>query len=135
VSGALVPLALGLGLVAAACGSKESPTVGSTGEAQVQRWATAQGFASKPEALAGAKLFAKSGCSGCHTYLGSGSSKLGAPDLSAEGAMGKGVQAQVEFLKCPTCVHPGSAMPPFDALGNENLRKIAVFLEASKGKQ
>jgi mono/diheme cytochrome c family protein len=134
MSGALVPLAVGLGLVAVGCGSRQTTSVGSTVEPQVQRWAKAEGFAGHQEALAGAKLFAGSGCSGCHTYLGSGSSKLGAPDLSAEGAKRRGVQAQVEFLRCPTCVHPGSAMPPFEALGNENLRKIAVFLEASKGK-
>ena len=30
---------------------------------------------------------------------------------------------------------PGSAMPGFAGLGDENLRKIAVFLEASKGEQ
>ena len=28
---------------------------------------------------------------------------------------------------------PGSAMPSFAALGDENLRKLAIFLEASKG--
>ena len=38
----------------------------------------------------GATLFAESGCLNCHTYLGTGSSNLGAPDLSAEGAKGQG---------------------------------------------
>ena len=33
-------------------------------------------------AVAGATLFAESGCLNCHTYLGAGSSNLGAPDLS-----------------------------------------------------
>ncbi len=86
-----------------------------------------------PAAVPGAKLFAQSGCLTCHTYLGTGSSNLGAPDLSAEGAKNKGIQFQVNHLKCPSCVNPGSPMPSFASLGDDNLRKIAVFLEASKG--
>jgi len=84
-------------------------------------------------AIPGATLFAQSGCLTCHTYLGTGSSNLGAPDLSAEGAKNKGIQFQVAHLKCPSCVNPGSAMPSFTQLGDDNLRKIAIFLEASKG--
>ena len=38
----------------------------------------------------GAKLFAQSGCLTCHTYLGTGSSNLGAPDLSEGGREGQG---------------------------------------------
>jgi hypothetical protein len=30
-------------------------------------------------------------------------------------------------------VNPGSPMPPFASLGDDNIRKIAIFLEASKG--
>ena len=86
-----------------------------------------------PAAVPGAKLFAQSGCLTCHTYLGSGSSNLGAPDLSKEGAKGRGLKFQVDHLKCPSCVNPGSPMPPFASLGDENIRKIAIFLEASKG--
>jgi quinol---cytochrome c reductase cytochrome c subunit, bacillus type len=86
-----------------------------------------------PSAIPGAKLFAQSGCLTCHTYLGTGSSNLGAPDLSAEGAKGRGIQFQIDHLKCPSCVNPGSPMPPFASLGDANLRQIAIFLEASKG--
>ena len=42
-------------------------------------WAEAQGFADDPEAVAGAELFAVSGCLQCHTYLGTGAANLGAP--------------------------------------------------------
>ena len=101
----------------------------------VPSWAKTQGFADNPQAIEGAKLFAVSGCLNCHTYLGAGGSNLGAPDLSAEGAKNKGIQFQIDHLKCPSCVNPGSPMPPFAALGEANLRAIAAFLEASKGPQ
>ncbi len=86
-------------------------------------------------AVPGARLFAVSGCLTCHTYLGTGSSNLGAPDLSAEGSKGRGLQFQINHLKCPSCVTPGSPMPPFASLGEDNIRKIAIFLEASKGSK
>jgi mono/diheme cytochrome c family protein len=86
-------------------------------------------------ALPGARLFAQSGCLTCHTYLGAGSSNLGAPDLSQIGTKGLGIQFQINHLKCPSCVNPGSPMPSFAALGDQNLRQLAIFLEASKGPQ
>jgi len=86
-----------------------------------------------PEALPGARLFAESGCLNCHTYLGTGSANLGAPDLTAEGAKGRGIDFQVAHLKCPACVNPGSAMPSFAGLSDKQLHDLAVFLEASKG--
>jgi quinol---cytochrome c reductase cytochrome c subunit, bacillus type len=101
--------------------------------AAVPSWAQKQGFAGNEEAIAGAKLFAVSGCTNCHTYLGTGSSNLGAPDLSAEGAKNKGIQFQISHLKCPSCVNAGSPMPAFASLGDQRLHQLAVFLEASKG--
>src|SRR5215470_8540523 len=86
-----------------------------------------------PKAIPGAKLFAQVGCLNCHSYLGTGGGYAGAPDLSAEGAKGKGIQFQIDHLKCPSCVNPGSPMPQFSALGDARLRQIAIFLEASKG--
>lgn len=86
-------------------------------------------------AVPGAKLFAVAGCTACHTYLGTGSSNLGAPDLTAIGTRNLGVQFQIDHLKCPSCVNPGSPMPKFESLGEKRLRQLAIFLEASKGKQ
>ena len=86
-----------------------------------------------PAAVPGAKLFAQSGCLTCHTYLGSGSSNLGAPDLSEIGNKGLGIDTQIKHLKDPSSVTPGSPMPSFAGLGDDNLRKLAIFLEASKG--
>jgi mono/diheme cytochrome c family protein len=114
-------------------GATAQEAIASEVKAAIPTWAKKQGFANNKEALAGANLFAESGCTNCHTYLGTGSSNLGAPDLSAEGAKNKGIQFQIDHLKCPSCVNPGSPMPPFAALGEDNLHKLAVFLEASKG--
>jgi quinol---cytochrome c reductase cytochrome c subunit, bacillus type len=86
-------------------------------------------------AIPGAKLFATSGCTSCHTYDGVGSSNLGAPDLTQIGTKNLGIQFQINHLKCPSCVNPGSPMPKFVSLGEANLHKLAIFLESSKGKQ
>ena len=98
----------------------------------IPSWAARQGQTGNPRYLAGARLFAKSGCTNCHTYLGMGSSNLGGPDLSAEGTNGHSVSYLVAKLRCPSCVTPGSPMPAFAALETSNLRKVALFLEASK---
>ena len=58
---------------------------------------------------------------------------LGAPDLTAIGSRNLGIHFQIKHLKCPSCVNPGSPMPPFASLGDERLRQLAIFLEASKG--
>jgi menaquinol-cytochrome c reductase cytochrome b/c subunit len=86
-------------------------------------------------AVPGAKLFATAGCTACHTYLGSGGQNLGAPDLTAIGSRNLGITFQINHLKCPSCVNPGSPMPKFESLGETRLRQLAIFLEASKGKQ
>jgi quinol---cytochrome c reductase cytochrome c subunit, bacillus type len=114
-------------------GATAQEAIASEVKAAIPSWAKKQGFQNNKEALAGANLFAESGCTNCHTYLGTGSSNLGAPDLSAEGARGKGIQFQISHLKCPSCVNAGSPMPVFADLGEANLHKLAVFLEASKG--
>jgi quinol---cytochrome c reductase cytochrome c subunit, bacillus type len=88
-----------------------------------------------PAALPGAKLFATAGCTACHTYDGSGGSNLGAPDLTNIGSRNLGIQFQINHLKCPSCVNPGSPMPKFASLGEQRLHDLAVFLEASKGGQ
>jgi menaquinol-cytochrome c reductase cytochrome b/c subunit len=112
-------------------GATAKEALGSELSAAVPTWVKKQGLPAN--AVPGAKLFAQSGCLTCHTYLGTGSSNLGAPDLSKEGAKSKGIQFQIDHLKCPSCVTPGSPMPPFASLGDDNLRKLAIFLEASKG--
>jgi mono/diheme cytochrome c family protein len=99
----------------------------------VPAWAAKEGFQGNQQALAGAKLFAVSGCLNCHIYLGDGGRNLGAPELSAEGAKRKGIDFQVRHLQNPAAVNPGSPMPSFAGLGTDRLKQLAAFLEASKG--
>jgi menaquinol-cytochrome c reductase cytochrome b/c subunit len=114
-------------------GAVAKESLASENQALVPEWAKKEGFAANKEAVAGAKVFATVGCMNCHTYNGAGASNLGAPDLTAEGAKAKGIAFQIDHLKCPSCVNPGSPMPPFADLGQDNLHNVAVFLESSKG--
>jgi hypothetical protein len=112
-------------------GATARESLGSETREQVPQWAETQGFADNETAVAGAELFAVVGCLQCHTYLGEGSSNLGAPDLTDVGARTqRGVDGSVAFLK-----NPPQPMAQFIALGDENLTKIATFLDASKGPQ
>jgi menaquinol-cytochrome c reductase cytochrome b/c subunit len=86
-----------------------------------------------PAAVPGVKLFATSGCTACHTYVGVGGALLGAPDLTAIGTRHLGIATQIKHLQNPSSVTPGSPMPSFASLGNVRLHQLAVFLEASKG--
>ena len=105
-----------------------SETVGLVGD-----WVKKQGFLRHGGDPRREAVRRSAGCLTCHTYLGSGSSNLGAPDLSKIGTKGLGIETQIKHLKDPSSVTPGSPMPSFAQLGEENLRKLAVFLEASKG--
>ena len=101
--------------------------------ADVPNWVKAESL--PQSAVPGARLFATAGCTACHMYLGTGSSNLGAPDLTDIGTRNLGIDFQVRHLKCPSCVNPGSPMPKFASLGDKRLNELAQFLEASKGKQ
>lgn len=130
IAGILVIVAMGT-LTWKGATAKEA--IASESASAVPVWAKKQGFADNKLALAGAELFAQSGCLNCHVYTGSGGQNLGAPELTAEGAKGRGVAWQIKHLECPSCVNAGSPMPPFKSLGADNLNKLANFLEASKG--
>lgn len=116
-------------------GAVAKESVGAENLALVPTWAQKEGFAANPQAVAGAKVFASLTCMSCHTYLGAGSSNLGAPDLTNIGTKGLGVAVQIKHLKDPSSVTPGSPMPSFAALGDSNLKQLAIFLEASRGAQ
>lgn len=114
-------------------GATAKEGLGSELIGDVASWAKAEGYSHNKQAIAGAKLFATLGCTNCHTYNGAGSSNLGAPNLTAEGAKNKGAAFEIAHLKCPSCVHPGSPMPSFASQGLKNLTDLAAFLGASRG--
>jgi hypothetical protein len=73
----------------------------------------------------------------CHTYLGAGSSNLGAPDLSAEGTRGKGVKGLADYVADPA-TFGNNVRPKFGAkyggsFDDAQLQQIGEFLNASKG--
>jgi menaquinol-cytochrome c reductase cytochrome b/c subunit len=116
-------------------GATAKEALGSELLGHVNTWSKNEGYSNNQTALKGARLFAVSGCLNCHVYNGDGGQNLGAPELTAEGAKNKGLQFQIDHLKCPACVNPGSPMPSFAGLGDERLKLLATFLEASKGKK
>src|ERR671929_1549376 len=113
-------------------GATAKEALASEVKAAVPSWAQREGFANNKEAVAGANAFASSGCTACHTYLGTGGGNLGAPDLSAEGTKGKGVQGLQSYIADPS-KFGNTVMPKFASLGDKTLHQIAVFLDASKG--
>jgi menaquinol-cytochrome c reductase cytochrome b/c subunit len=81
----------------------------------------------------GVQLFFQSGCTGCHTYAGEGSSNLGAPDLTSIGTQeGKDAAYFKRYVANPR-EFGNNVMPVFQSLGDENLQALADFLAASKG--
>ena len=98
----------------------------------VEEWAQEQGFAGDEQALEGARIFAAVGCQNCHTYLGSGVTNEGAPDLSEIGNRGRDVEGFAEYVADPS-EFGNTVMPRYEGLGQERLRQLGEFLAASKG--
>jgi menaquinol-cytochrome c reductase cytochrome b/c subunit len=112
-------------------GATAKEALGSELVALVPAWAEEQGFADNEQAIAGAELFAQSGCLNCHTYMGSGSGTLGAPDLTEIGQTND-AEYFVRYLANPA-QFGNTVMGSYSYLGQENLEALGVFLEASKG--
>ncbi|RDI73218.1 Cytochrome b(C-terminal)/b6/petD [Gaiella occulta] len=113
-------------------GATAEEALGSELAAKVPAWSQAQGFAGNPKAVAGAKLFAQSGCLNCHVYLGNGAGNLGAPDLSAVGAKNRGADFFKSYVTNPA-QYGNRVMGSYAFLGQENLANLGAFLDASKG--
>jgi menaquinol-cytochrome c reductase cytochrome b/c subunit len=102
---------------------------GATGD--VARWIEENNIP-EGEAQEGAQLFAESGCTNCHTYLGSGVANLGAPELSGVGNEMDAARLQA-YISNPR-EFGNQVMPVYgETLSEEQLGQIAAFLEASKG--
>jgi mono/diheme cytochrome c family protein len=115
-------------------GATARESIGSELLVLVPNWAETHGFTGNEQAVAGAEIFAKAGCANCHTYLGAGTSNVGAPDLSNIGAGGRNADFFVRYVANPS-EFGNNVMPKFEQLGEENLQKLAAFLVASKGSQ
>ena len=112
-------------------GATAKESIASENLAKVPEWQATQNL--PQDALPGARIFASLTCLNCHSYLGTGGGFAGAPDLSAEGSKGRGIDWQIGHLKDPPAFTPNSPMPSFANLTDQQLRQLAVFLEASKG--
>jgi menaquinol-cytochrome c reductase cytochrome b/c subunit len=118
-------------------GATAAESLGSELVLQVPSWAKQQGFEDNKAAVAGATLFAQSACTNCHIYLGDGTSNLGAPDLSAIGATGKGAAYFARYVANPA-KFGNNVMPKYGkeaggAFSDEQLLQVGEFLNASKG--
>jgi uncharacterized membrane protein/cytochrome c2 len=71
------------------------------------------------------------GCQNCHRIDGTGG-KVG-PDLSRIGLSQPDITWQLEHLKDPQSVKPGSAMPSFDSLTPEQRQAIAAWIVTRDG--
>jgi hypothetical protein len=118
-------------------GATAKESLGSELVLQVPSWAKQQGFADNKAAVAGATLFAESGCTNCHTYLGDGTSNLGAPDLSSIGASGQGAAFFARYVSDPS-KFGNNIMSKYGkqaggAFTAQQLLQVGEFLNASKG--
>ncbi|MEX2646293.1 MAG: c-type cytochrome [Gaiellaceae bacterium] len=126
---ALVLTAVSMGVLTYKGAAAEEAT--AAGEETFDQIMAAQNL--PEEARPGLELYFQSGCTGCHTYAGEGSSNLGAPDLTAIGSQqGKDVAYFQRYVANPR-EFGNEVMPVYQTLGEENLQALAEFLEASKG--
>lgn len=74
----------------------------------------------------GQVLFQKNECSACHQIHGLGGTA--GPDLTHVGLEKPDAEWHIKHLKKPESVVPGSAMPEFANLSDEDLRALAEYL-------
>ncbi len=74
----------------------------------------------------GSRLFESNNCQTCHRFGGAGGTM--GPDLTHEARRHSEIAWQVEHLKDPGKVVPGSTMPSFSGLRPAELNDLAVFL-------
>lgn len=78
----------------------------------------------------GAKVFRQAGCIACHKVSGQGGPS--GPDLTRVGAVRTEQAWLRRFLKDPATVVPGSRMPPFDDLTEDEVRSLTAYLLSLK---
>ena len=92
--------------------------------------------AARPEAVLikyGKTLYRQEGCFMCHQLEGEGG-KVG-PDLTLEGSRGRTDEWLIGHFKDPPAYTPGSIMPAFKNLTDEQLQALAEFLQSQKRRE
>jgi mono/diheme cytochrome c family protein len=79
----------------------------------------------------GKTLYRQEGCFICHRFDGEGT-KVG-PDLMVEGTRGRSTAWLIGHFKDPAAYVPGSIMPSFKNLTDEQLSALTSFLASQKG--
>jgi mono/diheme cytochrome c family protein len=80
----------------------------------------------------GLTLYRQEGCFTCHRLDGEGN-PVG-PDLTTEGTRGRSDDWLIGHFKDPAKYTPGSVMPPFANLTDDQLQALTAFLQAQKGQ-
>jgi len=80
----------------------------------------------------GKTLYKQEGCFMCHRLNGEGG-RVG-PDLTTEGDRGRTQEWLVGHFKDPRAYVPGSLMPPFKNLTDEQLKALTAFLQNQKSR-
>ena len=78
----------------------------------------------------GKTLYRQEGCFICHRLDGDGT-KVG-PDLTVEGTRGRSTAWLIGHFKNPAAYVPGSIMPSFKNLTDEQLSALTAFLESQR---
>jgi len=79
----------------------------------------------------GRTLYRQEGCFMCHRLNGEGG-KVG-PDLTVEWTRGRSDEWLIGHFKDPPAYTPGSIMPAFKNLTDEQLKALTAFLQSQKG--
>jgi mono/diheme cytochrome c family protein len=79
----------------------------------------------------GKTLYKQEGCFTCHQLNGEGGAV--GPDLTTEGTRGRNEQWLAGHFKDPPAFSPGSIMPPFTNLTEDQLKALTAFLQNQKG--
>jgi quinol-cytochrome oxidoreductase complex cytochrome b subunit/cytochrome c2 len=74
----------------------------------------------------GESLYAANGCQGCHKIAGQGESV--GPPLDGVGQRWPDLDWQIRHLKNPSSEVPGSTMPAFNQLSDDDLKALASYL-------
>jgi mono/diheme cytochrome c family protein len=79
----------------------------------------------------GKTLYRQEGCFMCHQLNGEGGEA--GPDLTVEGTRGRTEQWLIGHFKDPPAYTPGSIMPAFKNLTDEQVKALTAFLQSQKG--